>query len=156
MFLNDKEYNRRTQHGQLRVQTLGKVTVRVSKSGFQDAPAQTVEVKKGAEVRLQFDLKPQPQFGSLQIHGAMPGTEIMVDQRSAGTVGPDGMFSLGSIQPGDHTVELRHEQYLSKRLQRSFVAGQWRHPDYPQPCLGNRYVQARRRGGTARSPRKPD
>lgn len=124
VFLNDKEYNRRTQHGQLRVQTLGKVTVRVSKSGFQDAPAQTVEVKKGAEVRLQFDLKPQPQFGSLQIHGAMPGTEIMVDQRSAGTVGPDGMFSLGSIQPGDHTVELRHEQYLSKRLQRSFVAGQ--------------------------------
>ncbi len=37
VFLNDKEYRRRTQRGQLRVQILGKVTVRVAKSGFQDA-----------------------------------------------------------------------------------------------------------------------
>jgi hypothetical protein len=124
VFLNDKEYRRRTQRGQLRVQTLGKVTVRVAKSGFQDEPAQTVEVKKGAEVRLQFDLKPQPQFGSLEIHGAMPGTGVLVDQKNAGTVGPDGSFSLGAIQPGDRTIELQHEQYLPKRLQRSFRAGQ--------------------------------
>jgi hypothetical protein len=124
VFLNDKEYRRRTQRGQLRVQTLGKVTVRVAKSGFQDEPAQTVEVKKGAEVRLQFDLKPQPQFGSLQIHGAMAGAEVLVDQKNAGTVGPDGSFSLSAIQPGDHTIELRREQYLPKRLQRSIHAGQ--------------------------------
>jgi hypothetical protein len=124
VFLNDKEYRRRTQRGQLRVQTLGKVTVRVAKSGFQEAPAQTVEVKKGAEVRLQFDLKPQPQFGSLEIHGAMAGTEVLVDQKNAGTVGPDGSFSLSAIQPGDHTIELRREQYLPKRLQRSIHAGQ--------------------------------
>jgi hypothetical protein len=124
VFLNDKEYRRRTQRGQLRVQTLGKVTVRVAKSGFQEAPAQTVEVKKGAEVRVQFDLKPQPQFGSLEIHGAMAGTEVLVDQKNAGTVGPDGSFSLSAIQPGDHTIELRREQYLPKRLQRSIHAGQ--------------------------------
>ena len=124
VFLSDKEYRRRTQRGQLRVQTLGKVTVRVAKSGFQDAPAQTVEVKKGAEVRLQFDLKPQPQFGSLEIHGAMAGTEVLVDQKNAGTVGPDGSFSLSAIHPGEHIVELRHEQYRPKRLERSIHAGQ--------------------------------
>ena len=124
VFLNDKEYRRRTQRGQLRLQTLGKVTVRVAKSGFQDEPAQTAEVKKGAEVRLQFDLKPQPQFASLEIHGAMAGAEVLVDQKNAGAVGPDGSFSLSGIQPGDHTVELRREQYLPKRLQRSFHAGQ--------------------------------
>ena len=124
VFLNDKEYRRRTQRGQLRVQTLGKVTVRVAKSGFQDEPAQTVEVKKGAELRLQFDLKAQPQFSSLQIHGAAAGTEVLVDQKNAGTVGPDGAFSLSAIEPGDHTIELRREQYLPKRLQRSFHAGQ--------------------------------
>ena len=124
VFLNDKEYRRRTQRGQLRLQTLGKVTVRVAKSGFQDEPAQTAEVKKGAEVRLQFDLKPQPQFGSLEIRGAMAGSEVLVDQKSAGTVGPDGLFSLGAIQPGDHTIELRREQYLPKRWQRAFHAGQ--------------------------------
>jgi hypothetical protein len=124
VFLNDKEYRRRTQRGQLRVQTLGKVAVRVAKSGFQDEPAQTAEVKKGAEVRLQFDLKPQPQFGSLEIHGAVAGSEVLVDRKNAGTVGPDGSFSLGSIQPGEHTVELRREQYLPKRWQRTFHAGQ--------------------------------
>jgi hypothetical protein len=124
VFLNDKEYRRRTQRGQLRVQTLGKVTVRVAKSGFQDEPTQTVEVKKGVEVRLQFDLKPQPQFGSLQIQGAMAGTEVLVDAKNAGIVRPDGSFSLSAIQPGDHTIDLRREQYLPKRLQRSIHAGQ--------------------------------
>jgi hypothetical protein len=124
VFLNDKEYRRGTQRGQLRIQTLGKVAVRVAKSGFQDEPAQTAEVKKGAEVRVQFDLKPQPQFGSLEIHGATGGTEVLVDQKNAGTVGPDGSFSLSAIQPGDHTIELRREQHLPKRVQRSFHAGQ--------------------------------
>jgi len=124
VFLNDKQYRRPTQRGQLRIQTLGKVTVRVAKSGFEDEPAQTVEVKKGAEVRLQFDLKPRPQFGSLEIHGAPAGAEILVDQKSAGTVDPGGEFSLGAIQPGDHTIELRRDRYLPKRLQRTFRAGQ--------------------------------
>jgi hypothetical protein len=96
----------------------------VAKSGFEDEPAQTVEVKKGSEVRLQFDLKPQPQFGSLEIRGAMAESEVLVDGRNSGTVGPDGSFSLGGIQPGDHTIELRREQYLPKRVQRSFHAGQ--------------------------------
>src|ERR1700691_350275 len=75
VFLNDKEYKRRTQGGPLRIMTLGKVTVRVSKSGFLDEPAQTAEVKKGAETHLQFVLKPQPQFGLLEIHGATPGAD---------------------------------------------------------------------------------
>ena len=124
VFLNGKEYPRTTQRGQLRLPILGKVSVRVAKSGFQDEPAQSVEVKKGAEARLQFNLKPQPQFASLEIRGALAGTEVLVDQKIAGTVGPDGLFNLNSVSPGDHTIELRREQYQPKRLQRSFRAGQ--------------------------------
>ena len=124
VFLNGKEYRRRTQRGQLRIPVLGKVAVRVAKSGFQNEPAQTVEVKKGAELRLKFDLKEEPRFASLQIHGAAAGTEVLVDQKNAGTVGTDGAFSLGAIEPGDHTIELRRDQHLPKRLQRSFLAGQ--------------------------------
>jgi len=124
VFLNGKEYRRLTSHGQLRVPVLGKVAVRVAKSGFLDEPEQTADVKKGAEVRLQFNLRPQPQFGSLQIHGALAGTEVLVDQKIAGTVGPDGLFGISEIQPGDHTIELRREQHLPKRLQRSFQTGQ--------------------------------
>jgi len=124
VYLNDKEYRRRTERGQLRVQALGKVTVRVAKTGFEDAPPQTVEVKKGAEVRLQFDLKPLPKFGSLAIQGAMPGTEVFIDQRNRGAAAPDGSVTIGEVQPGDHAIELRREQYAPKRLQRSFRAGQ--------------------------------
>jgi hypothetical protein len=124
VFLNDKEYRRRTQHGQLRILTLGKVTVRVAKSGFLDEPAQTAEVKKGEEARLQFTLKPQPQFGSLQIRGGTPGAEVVLDQKSVGTVGQDGTFSFDMVQPGDRAVELRHVQYTPKKLQRAFQAGQ--------------------------------
>src|ERR1019366_3219574 len=96
----------------------------VAKSGYRNEPAQRVEVKKGAEARLQFDLKPQPQFGSLEIHGAVAGSEVLVDQKSAGTVGPDGSFSAGEIQPGEHTVQLRRERYQPNRVERTFHAGQ--------------------------------
>jgi len=124
VFLNGKEYRRRTERGELRIQTLGKVEVRVAKSGFQDEPPRTVEVKKGAEVRVQFALMPQPQFGSLQIRGGIAATEVVLDQRNAGSVGPDGTFHLDSVAPGDHTVELRREQYVPKRIPLSFKAGQ--------------------------------
>jgi PEGA domain len=124
VFVNGKEFGRLTQRGQVRLQTLGKVTVRVTKTGFLEPPPQTIEVKKGADARVQFDLKPAPQFGSLAIRNGAPGVEVWLDQKDAGAVGPDGTFNLGSVPPGEHTVELRREQYLPKRMQRSFVAGQ--------------------------------
>ena len=124
VFVNDKEQSHQTQRGQLRLLTLGKVTVRVAKTGFLEPPPQSVEIKKGAEMRVQFDLKPAPQFGSLEIRGAAPGMEIWLDQRNTGSVGADGTFGFGSVQPGEHSIELRREQYLPKRLQRLFVAGQ--------------------------------
>jgi hypothetical protein len=124
VFLNDKEYRRRTQRGQLRIQTLGKVTVRVAKGGFLEEPPQTAEVKKGEELRLQFVLKPQPRFGSLQIRGGTPDAEVLLDQKNIGAVGPDGTFDFNMVQPGERSLELRHAQYTPKRLQRGFQAGQ--------------------------------
>ena len=124
VFLNDKEYRRRTQRGQLRIQTIGRVTVRVAKGGFQEAPPQTAEVAKGAEVRLRFELQPQPQFGSLEIRGGTPGAEVLLDQKSVGVVGPDGSFAFNTIQPGERTVELRLQRHTPKRVLHGFQAGQ--------------------------------
>ncbi len=148
VFLNDKEYRRHTQRGELRVPMLGKFSVRVAKNGFQDEPAKIVELKKGAEVRVQFNLKPQPQSGSLEIHGAAAGTQVLVDQKDSGTVGPDGTFRIGSIQPGDHTVELRRDQYVAKRFQRAFAAGQ-------TVSLGGADVVLTAAAGTVRIARNP-
>lgn len=123
VFLNGKEYPRKTQRGQVRIQTLGEVSVRVAKDGFELTGAQTAEVKKGSEVRLEFKMQPLPQVAMLQIREATPGAEVLLDQKSVGTVGGDGSFTANAVPPGDHTIELRKEQYSPKRLQRQFVAG---------------------------------
>jgi PEGA domain len=124
VFLNDKEYRLKTRRGQLRIQTIGKVKVFVQKDGFLAEQPQMAEIKKGAEVRLEFNLKSAPVVATLQIRGGTPGAEVVVDQASIGTVGADGSFTSTSVAPGDHTIELRRDQYQPKRLQRTFRAGQ--------------------------------
>jgi PEGA domain len=123
VFLNDKEYRRKTQRGQLRIPVIGKVKVFVQKDGFQPEPPQNTEVKKGAEVRLEFKLKALPTLTTLLIRSATPGAEVLIDQASIGTVGADGNLTYSSVAPGDHTIELRRDQYTPKRLQRTFRAG---------------------------------
>jgi len=124
VFVNGKEYRRRTKNGQVRIPAIGQVSVRVAKDGFQNEPAQTADVKKGSEVRLEFKLRALPQVSSLQIHGATPGAEVLLDQKNVGAVGSDGNFIYSTVAPGDHTIDLRRDQYTPKHLQRSFKAGQ--------------------------------
>jgi PEGA domain-containing protein len=123
VFINNRDVGRRTQRGQVRVQTLGPVSVRVSKDGFDAPPVQTAEVKKGAETRLEFKLKAAAQFSTIQVIGGTPGAEVLIDQRSLGIVGPDGGFTSGGVAPGDHVIELRRDQYGTRRLTRTFRAG---------------------------------
>ncbi len=124
VFLNNKEYQHRTQRGQVRIPYLGAVSVRVAKDGFDAPAAQTADVKKGGETRLEFKLKALPQFATLQITGGTPGAQVLIDQRNLGTVGPDGGFSNGTVAPGDHAIEIRRDQYIPHRFQRTFRAGQ--------------------------------
>jgi PEGA domain-containing protein len=124
VFLNSKEYPRRTQNGQLRIQTIGSVEVRVLKAGFESIPAQTAEVKKGSEVRLEFKMKPQAQTGSLVIEGATPGAEVLIDQSSVGSVADDGSFRSAAVAPGDHVIGLRRDRFVPKQFSRTFAAGQ--------------------------------
>lgn len=124
VFVNNKEYPRRTQGGQLRIQTIGPVEVRVVKSGFENAPAQTAEVKKGGEVRLEFKMKPVAQVATLKIEGATPGADVLIDQRRAGTVAEDGSFHDAAVAPGDHVIGLRRDRFAPKQFSRTFAAGQ--------------------------------
>jgi len=57
VFVNNKEQKKQTARGQLRVPTLpGKVQVRVYKDGFNTPPTQTIDVVKGADARVEFQL----------------------------------------------------------------------------------------------------
>ena len=87
VFLNGKEYPRKTQKGQLRIPTLGSVNVRVAKDGFEITGVQTADVKKGSETRLEFKMQPLPQVAILQIREATPGAEVLLDQKPLGRRG---------------------------------------------------------------------
>jgi hypothetical protein len=58
VFVNNREQKNHTVRGQLRVPTLpGKVSVRVYKDGFTTPATQTVDVVKGADARVEFQLQ---------------------------------------------------------------------------------------------------
>jgi hypothetical protein len=124
IFLNGKEQRKRTQKGMARIQTFGKVDVRVQKPGFEDVAVQTVNVTRGSETKLAFTLKALPRFAGLSITGGTPNAEIWISQRIIGNIGADGTFRTATLAPGDHPIELRREQFEPKRLTRTFRAGE--------------------------------
>jgi serine/threonine protein kinase len=125
VFLNGELQKGTTQNGQLRIPNLEPkdYVVKVSKSGFQDAPPQKVRIRKGEQSKLSFNMQLVPMFATLSIQGGTPGTQVLVDQTAMGVVQPDGTFSLTTVNPGDHVVELRKDRYKPKRLQKHFVIG---------------------------------
>jgi hypothetical protein len=125
VFLNGKLQQQLTHAGQLRLPNLElkDYVVQVSKSGFQDPPQQKIRIRKGEPARLVFNLQPQPRLASLTIQGGAPGTTVLVDQTPVGTIQPDGTLSVSTVNPGDHTVELRKERFRPRQLKKHFVAG---------------------------------
>jgi hypothetical protein len=123
VFINNREYARRTQRGQLRIQTIGAVTVRVLKTGFEAPPAQTVEVTGGEEVRVEFKMNLLPQFASLEITGEPPGADVRIDGSRVGAIGDDGRFRA-PVAPGEHVVELIRPKFPPEMHDRQFLAGQ--------------------------------
>ncbi len=49
---------------------------------------------------------------------------MLIDQKSVGTIGADGTLAYSGVVPGDHTIDIRRDQFAPKRLQRNFKAGQ--------------------------------
>jgi hypothetical protein len=58
VFVNNKEQKKHTVRGQLRVPTPpGKVSVRVYKDGFNTPPTKDIDVVKGADARVEFQMQ---------------------------------------------------------------------------------------------------
>ena len=123
--LDGKLQRQRTRAGQLRLPNLElkDYVVQVSKSGFQDSPSQKIRIRKGEQARLIFNLQPQPRLASLTVQGGTPGTTVLVDQTIVGNIQPDGKLSVSTVNPGDHTVELRKERFKPRRFKEHFAAG---------------------------------
>ncbi len=125
VFLNGRLQPQLTQNGQLRIPNLElkDYAVRVSKSGFQDLPEQKIRIRKGEQAKLIFNLQPIPHLASLTIQGGVPGSTVLIDQSSVGTVQPDGTLNIATVNPGDHTIEVRKDRFKPKQIKRHFVAG---------------------------------
>jgi hypothetical protein len=127
VLINDVPYKRLTDHGGIRIPLkVGSYRVRVHSAGFVDPPESLVVVKKSAESAVQFHLQPvpAPDVATLQIKGAQPGTVAYLDRLISATVGADGNANIVNIRPGEHAIELHHDQAVMKQLTRTFTAGQ--------------------------------
>jgi hypothetical protein len=125
VFVDGKLQPYLTRGGQLRIPNLElrDYSVRVSKSDFQDLPEQKIRIRKGEQAKLVFNLQPIPHLASLAIQGGVPGTAVLIDQTPAGTVQPNGTLTVATVNPGDHTVELRRDRFKAKQIKKHFVVG---------------------------------
>ena len=123
--VDGKPAKRKTKAGQVRITNLSVKphSIRVLKNGFLEEPAQTVEIKKGEEAKLEFPMRPVPTVAGLNIRGAAPGLQVSLDQKHAGSVGADGGLSLPNIAPGNHTIELT-DGHRHKQIAKDFKAGE--------------------------------
>jgi hypothetical protein len=122
LLINGQKYKRDTARGRLVLSLFPKkYTVTVQKDGFAPAVEQTVEVKRGVETKVSFTLTPAK--GILAIHHAPPGTDVAVDSISRGTAHGDGEFQVGGIDPGRHTVTLRHDGFKPMQTEQTFGGG---------------------------------
>ena len=125
VYIEDKLYRRKTAHGQVRIPLrAGKYKIRVHKAGFIDPPASSVEIKKAEETEIQLRLHAAPEFATLQIKGGAPGMTVSIDQEAEVTLGPDGSGQILNVKAGDRTVELRHNEFASRKFVRTFHAGE--------------------------------
>ncbi|MEI9972074.1 MAG: PEGA domain-containing protein [Ignavibacteriota bacterium] len=122
LLINGQKYRRDTARGRLVLYLLPrKYTVTVQKDGFAPAAEQTVEVKKGQDTKVSFTLSAAKSV--LAVHHAPPGTDVLVDNISRGTTHADGEFQVGAIEPGRHTVTLRHDGFRPMQSEQTFTAG---------------------------------
>src|ERR1022692_1684456 len=125
VLLNGKPQAQLTLNGQLRIPNLElkDYVVRVSKNGFQDLPEQRIHIRKGEQGKLIFTLQPLPHLASLTIRGGVPGATVLIDQTTVGTVQSDGTLIVATVNPGDHTIEVRKDRFKPKQIKRHFVVG---------------------------------
>jgi serine/threonine-protein kinase len=123
--LDGRLQKKKSKNGQLRFGNLPvkQHSIRVLKPGFQEEPAQSVDIKKGEEAKLAFQLRPVPTAAALAIQGAAAGLQVLLDHQQIGAVGADGGFSFSNIKPGDHTIELT-DTHRHRQISRNFKAGE--------------------------------
>jgi len=123
IYLNGEKYRRTTRRGRLLIYLYPKTyRVRAEKAGFRPTQEQTIDVKKGEQVSLDFTLGALPTTATLRIKDGVPGAQVLLDGSPLGVVGPEGTLSFSNIAPGSHTVTFRKEKFRTREVKSEFVA----------------------------------
>ena len=122
VFLNNDPFRGLTKNGGVRLYLPAKkYSVRVHKDGFAAPPEQVVDLRKGQESQIEFHFA-SPK-ATLAIHRGLPGAEILVDGKHVGLVRSDGEFSAAYIDPGKHSIQIRHDRYKTIQSDQLFANG---------------------------------
>lgn len=120
VYLNGEKTKRATKRGRLLLFLPPKqYSVRVEKPGLWAAD-QTVEVRRGEEARLNFNLVPAK--GTLEVRSAPAGAEVWLDGAQIGSVRESG-FSSANIEPGKHIVALKKDRFRTIQAEYVFEPG---------------------------------
>jgi hypothetical protein len=120
VFLNNRLYQRLTEHGTLRIPTnVGEYNIRVEKDGYRSPVAQRVNLQKAEEKQVTFTLTANPAI--LEITAGQPGAQVRIDGQPAGTVGPNGTARIETT-PGEHEIELILDDFNPVRFRVTLTA----------------------------------
>jgi eukaryotic-like serine/threonine-protein kinase len=126
--VDGRPYARKTVNGQVRITNLASQshTIRIAKDGFSTPQEQSVDVVKGQEAIVRFELVPVLKTATLSIRQMIPGVQVFLDDSptALGTVTAAGTLSHSDIGPGSHVLRFVMDGYQPKRLTREFVAGE--------------------------------
>lgn len=101
----------------------GHYTIRVEKEGYDTPPAQTIDLKKGDELALNFELQASVKESELLLVGAMPMLQVWANNTQVGRTDAAGRFST-KLPPGNYTIELRKAGYRTRTLKKELPNGQ--------------------------------
>ena len=133
VLVDGTKYRRPTQRGRLLIYLPPKrYTIKVEKEGFLAEPSEaSIEIKRGEEARADFRMAAAPQKAVLSLRNASPGAEVFLDNKSLGTVRPDGTFSVGGLDPGRHTLAVRRDRFRPFQTTVEFAPGRTVELDAP-------------------------
>jgi hypothetical protein len=141
VFVNNREQKKHTTRGQLRVPTPpGKVSVRVYKDGFTTPPTQSVDVAKGADARVEFQLQKMnvgavatptpvaPPAPAGPVNGTVhvtrsPGGAIITYKRDNEAQPHQLSGNQVDLAPGSYTFTSRAPGYSDRSLPVQVAAG---------------------------------
>lgn len=81
--------------------------VEASYPGYIGVSGKSKPLKANEVMRLKL----VPQFAQLALSGLPVSAQVLVDGQPKATVGQDGLAIIGELQPGDHSLLIRHPEY---------------------------------------------